>query len=133
MDAVIKKNGWLLEYLREHERGCAWEFSLVGPAHPAVLTAYLCLNNVSYSTVAKEVATATAVYDIWVICPDANRETLLEALTLRIKDILLNDHELHERFTETKVSELMFAPPAGKTYAGAAHIKFTCSFEDYEY
>ena len=78
----------------------------------------------------------TAVFDLWIISPDLaggkDTEKQVESVTLKVKDLLMDDYTLGGHAIRARVESIQFAPPAGKTVAGASHITYRVEFEDYE-
>ena len=44
----------------------------------------------------------------------------------------MDDYTLGGHAVRARVESIQFAPPAGKTVAGASHITYRVEFEDYE-
>lgn len=135
MDKILFLDQLILDKLKKNTP-IPWEWSLIGPAFPNKTTGFLCSNQISYEGITKDLVRGSAVFDIWIICPDlsGSDETAkeIESLTLKVKDLLMDDYTLGGHALKAAVKSVAFAPPAGKTKAGASHIIYNVNFEDYE-
>lgn len=135
MDKILYLDDYILKRLEDNTE-IPWKWSLIGPAFPNVITGFLCSHSIDYSAMTKDSAKGTATFDIWIIAPDLSgsmaTEKKIESLTLKVKDILIDDYTLGGHALKGRVESVSFAPPAGKNNAGASHIVYTVDFEDYE-
>lgn len=133
MDRVLFLVDRVLKVLQE-ETEIPWVKSLAGPAFPKVTTGYLCLGNIRYFDYVKDVQKGTIAFELFIITPELTDETslLIEKTTLLVKDILNENEDFDGESISSEVTEINFAPPAGKAAAGASRILYNVTFEDYE-
>lgn len=135
MDKILFLDDFILQKLRDNT-SIPWVWSLAGPAFPDKLTGYLCSSHIEYSDFTKDGPMGTAVFDLWIISPDLSggkdTEKQVESVTLKVKDLLMDDYTLGGHAVRARVESIQFAPPAGKAVAGASHITYRVEFEDYE-
>lgn len=135
MDKVLFLDDYILSKLKENT-DIPWAWSLGGPAFPKETTGYLCANEITFDYFSKDSPQGAVSYDLWIISPDMTgkeeTEKQIETITLKVKDLLMDDYRLGGHALYTTVKSIQFAPPAGKTVAGASHISYSVNFEDYE-
>lgn len=133
MDRVLFLTDRVLKVLQDGT-DLPWVKTLGAPSFPKVTTGFLCMGNIRYYDFTKDAQKGKISFEIFIITPELTNETALtiEKTTFLVKDILNENEDFAGEALSSEVTEINFAPPAGKTAAGASRILYNITFEDYE-